>query len=100
MPQSLDFGKQARKTKSKAKAVTVSNKGTVPLAITSFSFSGAHRRDFAQTNNCGSSLDPGATCTVNVTFTPGNTGSRSATLKINDSDAASPQQIPLSGSGT
>jgi hypothetical protein len=99
MPQTLNFGKQAKKTKSRAKPVTVSNKGTVPLAITSFSFTGANRRDFAQTNNCGSSLDPGATCTVNVTFTPGNTGSRSATLKINDSDAASPQQIPLSGMG-
>jgi hypothetical protein len=26
--------------------------------------------DFAQTNNCGTNLDPGASCTISITFTP------------------------------
>jgi len=99
-PRSLNFGNQPRKTPSKTRPVTFVNKGSSPLTITSFSFAGANARDFTQTNNCGSSLAAGASCSINVTFTPGDGGSRSATMKINDSDAASPQQIALAGTGT
>ncbi|HEY6291057.1 MAG TPA: choice-of-anchor D domain-containing protein, partial [Terriglobia bacterium] len=99
-PQSVNFENQKKKTSSNPKPVTVTNKGSAPLTINSFSFRGLNSRDFTQTNNCPSSLASGASCTINVTFTPGATGSRSATMKITDSDAASPQQISLTGTGT
>jgi hypothetical protein len=99
-PQSVSFGNQKTKTSSNPKPVTVINKESAPLTIDSFSFRGPNSRDFTQTNNCPSSLASGASCTINVTFTPGATGSRSATMKIADSDAASPQQISLTGTGT
>src|SRR5205807_8040797 len=56
--------------------------------------------DFAQTNNCSSTLAPGASCTVSVTFTPRMTGTRSGTLTVSD-DASngSPQSTSLSGTG-
>ena len=40
--------------------------GGTALTITSIAVSG----DFAETNNCGSSVAAGGSCTINVTFTP------------------------------
>src|SRR5204863_186911 len=56
--------------------------------------------DFAQTNNCGASLNPGATCSINVTFTPTAKDNRSGTITITDDATTSPQGIPVSGLGT
>jgi len=56
--------------------------------------------DFAQTNNCPTSLSGHQSCTFSVTFTPTATGSRTGTLYISDTDAGSPQTITLSGNGT
>jgi hypothetical protein len=55
--------------------------------------------DFAQTNNCPASLNTGANCTINVTFAPSNTGSRSGSLTVNDTDPAFLQNVSLSGTG-
>lgn len=49
---------------------------------------------------CGSSLAAGASCAISVTFTPTAKNKRTAALGISDSDPASPQAIPLSGTGT
>ena len=75
---------------------TLTNTGSVSLTITSIQTTG----DFAQTNNCGSSLAGGAKCTINVTFTPTAMGSRTGTLSVNDNATPSPQTVSLSGSGT
>jgi hypothetical protein len=45
-------------------------------------------------------LAAGASCTISVTFKPTKTGARSATLKITDNAAGSPQQVLLSGTGS
>ncbi len=95
-PTALNFLTQVLSTTSAAKAVTLTNTGTVSLSITSITTSG----DFAQTNNCGSSLTGGAKCTINVTFTPTVIGSRTGALSINDNASGSPQTVSLSGSGT
>src|SRR5439155_386227 len=39
------------------------------------------------------------TCTINVTFTPAATGSRSATLTVTDNASNSPQTAGVSGTG-
>jgi hypothetical protein len=67
------------------------------LTSLSVSFTGTNASDFGQTNNCGTSLANNASCTINVTFTPGAAGSRSGTLNVNDS--AGTQTSSLTGTG-
>ena len=55
--------------------------------------------DYGQTNNCGSSLAAGASCAINVTFTPTTTGPRSGSVWITDNAAGSPQTVSLTGTG-
>jgi len=76
--------------------VTLTN-GETTLAISSITFSGANAGDFSQTNTCGSSLAPNATCQINVNFTPSAGGTRTATLNVNDNAQNSPQTVGLSG---
>ena len=95
-PTGLTFLTQVIGTTSAPKTATLTNTGTVSLSITSITTGG----DFAQTNNCGSSLAGGAKCTINVTFTPTVIGSRTGTLSVNDNASTSPQTVSLSGSGT
>lgn len=92
---SLVFSSQSLNTTSPAETVTITNTGGAGLTLTSVSVSG----DFAQTNNCGSTLPAGASCTVSVTFTPTAAGTRSGTLSIADDATGSPQQVALSGTG-
>ncbi|HXJ91860.1 MAG TPA: choice-of-anchor D domain-containing protein [Terriglobia bacterium] len=93
---SLSFGNQQTKTTGPAQTVTLNNIGAATLTITSVAAS----NNFAETNNCGTSLKAGASCTISVTFTPGSVGSKNGTLTITDSDPSSPQTVSLSGTGT
>ncbi|MGD0696242.1 MAG: FG-GAP-like repeat-containing protein [Terriglobia bacterium] len=92
---SLDFGTQVVNTTSAAQTVTITNTGVLALSITSIVAS----RDFAQTNNCGSSVAIGGSCTISVTFTPSSTGTRSGSVKITDNAGGSPQSVALTGTG-
>jgi dienelactone hydrolase len=96
---SLDFGGQALTTTSASQPVTLTNTGPVPLNIAGISLGGTNPNDFGETNNCNSTLASGAHCTVNVSFTPGQVGPRSASLSISDSAVGSPQSVALTGSG-
>src|SRR5208283_754222 len=51
-PTSLTFGNQGVSTTSTTRTVTLTNTGTASLSISSIAISG----DFAQSNNCGTSL--------------------------------------------
>ena len=100
-PTSLTFASQAVGTTSAAQTITLTN--TLPSAtinITSIAFTGADASDFAQTNNCGSSVPALGSCTVNVTFTPAASGTRTASLSITDGGGGSPQTVPLTGTAT
>jgi hypothetical protein len=94
-PASLTFASQQVGTTSQAQPVTLTNTGSGPLAITSIAKTG----DFAQTNNCGSAVSPGASCTLTVTFTPTAIGTRSGNVTITDDAAGSPQFVSLTGTG-
>src|SRR5207302_8213533 len=48
----------------------------------------------------GSSLAPGASCTINVTFKPTQSGIRTGTASITDNAPGSPQKVSLTGTGT
>jgi hypothetical protein len=99
-PTSLNFGKIPVGTTSAPMSVTLSNTGTGILLISNMALTGPNRADYAQTNNCGGSVAPGASCTITITLTPGATGNRNATLAITDNAPKSPQNVPLTGSGT
>jgi hypothetical protein len=75
--------------------VTLTNSGTGPLSISSITTSG----DFAQSNNCPSTLGASLSCSIQVTFTPTATGSRTGTLSVTDNATGSPQSVSLSGTG-
>jgi hypothetical protein len=97
-PTSITFPLQVLETASAPKTVTLSNGSASALTITSLAFSGTDPNDFSQTNNCGSSLASGSTCTISIVFTPANINHRSATLTITDS--AGTQTVALSGTST
>src|SRR5205823_4856317 len=98
-PTSLTFSSQNVGTTSAPQAATLSNSGSAPLSISSIAITGADSGDFAQTNNCNSSLAAGAQCTINVTFRPTATGTRTGTLTVTDNASGSPQTASLSGTG-
>jgi hypothetical protein len=98
-PGHQNFSPQAVGTKSAAAAVQLVNTGNASLSITSIGIIGTNSSDFTQTNNCGSSIAAGASCTANVVFTPQAPGSRAAALSITDSASGSPQSAMLSGTG-
>ncbi|PYV24595.1 MAG: hypothetical protein DMG24_11040 [Acidobacteria bacterium] len=99
-PTSLTFSSQSVGTTSPAQAVMLSNSGSAALSITSIAMSGANSGDFAATNTCGNSLAASASCTINVTFTPATSGTRSAALTVTDNASGSPQTVSLTGTGT
>ena len=99
-PSSVAFGNQTVGTTSTGQTVTLANTGSADLSITSIAVSGSNASNFAQTNNCGSTVAASANCTISVTFTPSRTGSRSASITITDGAAGSPHTVALSGTGT
>ena len=66
---SLTFADQTVGTSSAYQTVKLTN-GGLTLNITSIAVTGTNATDFSQTHTCGSSLPPGASCTISVTFTP------------------------------
>jgi hypothetical protein len=94
-PEQLAFATQNAGSESAVKSVTVSNAGVDVLSITSISAGG----DFAQTNNCGSTVAVGASCAIAATFKPTAGGTRTGTLTITDNAPGSPHVAALSGTG-
>ena len=94
-PLSLTFASQNLLTTSSAQTVKLTNTGAGALSITSIVASG----DYAQTNNCGTSLAAAASCTVNVTFSPSWTGTRAGYITFTDNDPSTLQTVTLTGTG-
>ena len=99
-PTSLNFGAVATGVTSPIKTVTLKNSGKATLTITAITITGTNSSDFPETTTCTSSLAAGAACIIKVQFRPSATGARSASVSITDNAAGSPQQVPLSGTGT
>lgn len=99
-PASLNFGNQTVGTTSKSQTITFTNGSSTTVSSIVVSIAGTNASDFGQTNNCGSSLAAGASCNINITFTPSATGSRSANVNVADDATNSPQTAALSGTGT
>ena len=91
----LSFAGQAVSTTSSPQTLTLTNTGTGSLIPLIVSVSG----DFVQSNTCAGSVAAGASCTINITFTPTATGTRNGTLKLTDNASDSPQTVSLTGTG-
>ncbi|MGH9433593.1 MAG: alkaline phosphatase family protein, partial [Terriglobia bacterium] len=91
----LNFHNQTVNTTSPPAYVKMKNVGSIPLGVGGITTSG----DYAQTNDCGTSIPANSQCWITVTFTPTQTGSLPGTLTISDSDLNAPQRVRLSGTG-
>jgi hypothetical protein len=97
-PGSLSFGGHNIGTTSAAKNITVTNHEKTTVTFTSIGIDGNDPQDFAETNTC-TSLAPGGTCVISVTFTPTAKGYRSAAVTVTDSATTSPQTAMVNGTG-
>ena len=96
-PLSVTFAAEATGATSKAQTVILTNDQKTSLSITSVGLSGANPGDFSAKSSCGSAVLTGADCTITVTFKPTASGTRTATLQIND--GLGTQSVTLSGTG-
>jgi hypothetical protein len=98
-PVALTFPAQKVGTKSPPQNVTLTNHGATALAVTQIVVEGTNYQEFFQTNNCPTSLNAGASCTIAVTFSPTKMGTRRAVISVEDDGGGSPQFVPLTGTG-
>jgi hypothetical protein len=93
----LNFGSVTVGATSSASTVTLTNRQSVALAISTVGITGA----FAiSSNTCGTGIGAGSSCSVGVTFSPTATGPATGTLSFADNATNSPQKVTLSGAGT
>jgi hypothetical protein len=98
-PVALSFGSIAEGATAQL-TLTLTNTGTVAVTGITTSLSGPNATDFAVTVPCAqTTLTPGQSCVMTVSFTPSSTGSRSVTLAVNSSDPNGPQLVALNGNG-
>jgi uncharacterized protein YfaP (DUF2135 family) len=80
---------------SAVSGVTLTNIGLVPVVLGSMNV----LDDFIVASACGATLDPGASCSVQLTFFPHTLGVHAATLDVFSNAANSPHHVDLSGTG-
>ena len=86
-----------------SKTVTLKNTGASAVSLASPSITpgaGADRYTFSEVSLCGHSLAAGKSCPIYVVLFGDVVGAPSATLKIPNSAAGSPQTVPLSATVT
>jgi hypothetical protein len=98
-PTTIAFPDTVSGVTSAAKTVTLTNSGNADLTISGVSIAGTNPSDFSQTNGCVGTVVAGASCTLQVTFTPSSVAAFSATLSIADNASGSPQTVALTGNG-
>src|SRR2546425_1231536 len=102
-PTNLAFGTQRLSTTSPAQTVTLTNSGfffndTATTEIYTLSLHDALPISGTTCTN-GATVVAGASCLVNLTFTPTAASARTTTVTITDDAASSPQSVSLAGTG-
>jgi len=95
-PSNLSFPSQYVGTSGLPQSVKLMNIGNTALTITNVT---ASPSDFAPLSTCGSSVAPGASCSIGVFFDPTTSGTRNGTLTVTDSASRSPQTAASTGIG-
>lgn len=96
-PLTVRFAKQTVGTTSRAQTVVLTNNQTTALSISGISLGGSDPGDFGYKSACKATLPAGDDCVISVTFKPAQTGSRTASLEIQDSQGT--QTVALAGTG-
>jgi len=110
---SVSFGSVPVGSSSSQATITFTNQGAGAINISGIAltgtpytapgidttYPGAATANFAETNNCGTLLAGGASCAIQVTFTPQLTGTSNASVAVSYSEGDSPQVISLTGTG-
>jgi hypothetical protein len=95
LPASLSFGSIAVNSPASL-SLTLSNNGTAPITGVALAATG----DYSITVPCAvTTLAPGGSCGVTITFNPAQTGADNGTLTVTSSDLNSPDAVPMTGSG-
>ncbi len=95
-PAALTFSDQANGTSSGTQTVTVTNTGGIVLTPTAIAVGG----DFSETDNCqNAAMNAGASCAIQVTFSPTQTGGLSGQMTISANVAGGQLTVVLSGNG-
>jgi predicted extracellular nuclease len=94
-PSALTFTSTIVGTPSNGQIVTLRNVGDTILTITSITATGP----FAASNTCGGTLALGASCNINVVFTPTAVGAATGQLQVLTSAAPTALISTLTGTG-
>ncbi|MCO5106697.1 MAG: choice-of-anchor D domain-containing protein [Burkholderiaceae bacterium] len=97
-PAAQAFGDQTIGTTSPARRAVLANIGSASMSISGIAITGSAAFAIA-VDNCGATLAAGASCTIDVTFTPALAGAASAALQVADSAAGSLHAVSLGGNG-
>ena len=95
-PSAVTFPSTLLGVPSSGQTVNLINVGETALTITSITATGP----FAASNNCGTTLAIGATCAINVVFTPTAIGAATGQLQVITSATSTALTSTLTGTGT
>ncbi|MGA8210630.1 MAG: choice-of-anchor D domain-containing protein, partial [Nocardioidaceae bacterium] len=91
---SLDFGNTATAATTRLRYTST---GTEPVTVGSVSAGGS--ADFSLADSCaGTSVAPGTSCTIDVTYTPVAGTTATGSVRVADSTSGSPRTVTLKGS--
>ncbi|WP_420237408.1 choice-of-anchor D domain-containing protein [Telmatobacter bradus] len=99
-PTYMTFSNTMVGVTSSPQTLTVTNNGAVSMASVGFQITGVAAASYSLENNtCGATLAAGASCTVQVVFTPTDSGVIAATLSVSSATTGvTPVAVPLNGS--
>ena len=97
---SVNFGNEVVGTSSGIRSVVLTNSGNAMLGFTSITASSDYSLALTATScpYSGGNLTQGASCTIDVVFTPSISGTDTGKVNIAD-NASGPQTVTLNGSG-
>lgn len=96
LPSSINFPNTPVGTVA-TQSFQITNSGTWTLYLQPLAITGVNHTDFSVAKNCKTSLAPGASCTVSLTFKPPAGGVFNANVTFNA--GWSPRSIPITGTG-
>jgi hypothetical protein len=100
-PATLAFPSTAVNVASAPLTAKLKNTSTLPLKIATngIAITGPGAGEFTKTTTCGTTLAPGASCNIAVTFKPKSVGSFTAELAVTDNAMGPKAMVKLTGTG-
>jgi hypothetical protein len=100
-PGSFDFGNVSPGATA-TQSVQITNTNATEIALTSITAGAANgglQPDYNQTNDCGVTLAPNASCSITVTFAPSALGVRKGAVTLMIDGGALTSRVSLTGTG-